>query len=1260
MAQDINIGVNIDSKGMGQLEKRTSQAASAMDNLNQGKNTYNRLEKGSAQLSSNSTKNFSKMNQVVGDGLVPAYAVLAANVFAVSAAFNVLRRSAQMEQLEQGIIAVGRASGQNLTMLSERLQEVSGNALSAAQSMEAVALGASSGFNSAQLEDLTKVAKGASLALGRNLPDSIDRLVRGAAKLEPEILDELGIMVRLDTAASEYAVAIGKTAKELTQFEKRQAFVNAIIEQGTSKFGALADEMDSNVYDSLGAAFQDLSHAVLSAVNTITPALRFLSDNFLMMVGSTAAFSAGIIGQMIPSLTEGGAELAKLAQAQSDQAKAHLKSLQGIEGAPKIFNQYVDGMIDGTNSAVENKKAINSLNASIRQHNTHLEKQPQKYAAGTKAGADKRAIIGNLELALGSYAAAQTAATVAEELNTIATYQNAAAQGNLQGMLTAGKAIWAADTAATMANAAGKGFLAKSIIIVNGTLATTITLLKGFAIYLLKMLPLIGLVTIAAGTLYMAFKKLRDVSMTDLDKTIERVQERLEEFPNILDKTVERIIRAKTEWDAFGAGLKSAAGITTQLATSFTEISVANAKERAKQKEDLRVKIALKKIEADRAQTQYGFTSDDKTSEFAGIGQEEASAAKEALNKLNKELEELELRQKLASNNGSEFAQQQSALVQTIGAGLTHFNALKEVTKDNANLQKLYGDTTEKLAELFDRIRTADTPEALAQIQKELLGLERATNNASEAFDNLVKAQDGLKAYLQDTQKDYGFLSELDDKMGPILKTIEGLSDFELDSNKVKELSQLLNIDPNNFNEAFTNLYNRILKVREGAKQLQTDLAATARQNAIYSSMGTRDSVSIQNDLSMIPESIKQLESEREIYTQLKNQEEVNKRTLQIEQLKTKEIQLQAKLLADNVARDKEIFGGGVAGVTDLVGRFDSEAEQDKFKVMSTVEQLQILKDASATSLAELAKLGPEGEMMASITSATMNMAEGFTTAFQAMEDGVSGFQGSMMIAAAAVQGLSQIQQAQAKNQVAGIDKAIEAEKKRDGQSAASLAKIAAMEKKKEAIQRKAFEQKKKMDLAGAIISTALGITRALAEGGPFAGPILATMIGAMGAMQIAAIQAQTFDGGGGSTPTVSGVKIGNRQNTTDLATARSPSGELAYARGGQGVGNMTNFTPAFTGYRASGGNTAFMVGEQGPEMFIPERPGKIVPADETAQMGAPVNVNFSINAIDATGVEDLLYAQRGNIIGMIRTAANSHGETFLETVDDTAMSMER
>ena len=108
--------------------------------------------------------------------------------------------------------------------------------------------------------------------------------------------------------------------------------------------------------------------------------------------------------------------------------------------------------------------------------------------------------------------------------------------------------------------------------------------------------------------------------------------------------------------------------------------------------------------------------------------------------------------------------------------------------------------------------------------------------------------------------------------------------------------------------------------------------------------------------------------------------------------------------------------------------------------------------------------------------------------------------------------------------------------------------------------------------------------------------------------------------------------------------------------RGERGMGGIDSFNPkgAFAGYRSrtEGGNTGFMVGEQGPELFMPDRPGRIVPNDDIAAAGGNANVTFNINAVDAAGVEDVLLQQRGNLIGMIREASNSYGQTFLEDVD--------
>ena len=175
----------------------------------------------------------------------------------------------------------------------------------------------------------------------------------------------------------------------------------------------------------------------------------------------------------------------------------------------------------------------------------------------------------------------------------------------------------------------------------------------------------------------------------------------------------------------------------------------------------------------------------------------------------------------------------------------------------------------------------------------------------------------------------------------------------------------------------------------------------------------------------------------------------------------------------------------------------------------------------------------------------------------------------------------------------------------------------------------------------------------------------LSIMVGALGVAQLAVIAGTSYQGGGsgiGGATGPSSISMGERNKKSDLSQSRGAAGELAYFRGDRGVGGAEDFRGAFYGrrHRASGGNTGYVVGEQGPELFMPDRPGTIVPADDTAAMGGGANVTFNISAIDAAGVEDVLVEQQGNIIGMLRTAANSYGEEFMEDIDETIYSTPR
>src|SRR5210317_649125 len=242
---DIKIKINVDGKEIELTKKQADKLGKSLDKTGTSAHSADRRLKGAAQASSNTTKNFSKMAQGITGGLVPAYATLAANIFAIGAAFRFLQDAANYRILIQGQQEYATITGESLKLLTSRLQEATGQQLAFAEAAQSVAIARSAGVSTDQIGRLGVLAKNASIALGRDLTDSLNRLIRGVTKAEPELIDELGIILRLETAAENYGNKINKAGKDLNIFEKSQAVVNEVLEQGESKFGDFNTELNA-------------------------------------------------------------------------------------------------------------------------------------------------------------------------------------------------------------------------------------------------------------------------------------------------------------------------------------------------------------------------------------------------------------------------------------------------------------------------------------------------------------------------------------------------------------------------------------------------------------------------------------------------------------------------------------------------------------------------------------------------------------------------------------------------------------------------------------------------------------------------------------------------------------------------------------------------------------------------------------------------------------------------------------------------------
>lgn len=95
-----------------------------------------------------------------------------------------------------------------------------------------------------RLGELAEVASKASTALGTDLTQAFADIVKGIGRQSRLILDNLGIIIDAEKAYGDYATMIGKVASELTEAERKQAFLNETIAQGMEKFGDIEAVVD--------------------------------------------------------------------------------------------------------------------------------------------------------------------------------------------------------------------------------------------------------------------------------------------------------------------------------------------------------------------------------------------------------------------------------------------------------------------------------------------------------------------------------------------------------------------------------------------------------------------------------------------------------------------------------------------------------------------------------------------------------------------------------------------------------------------------------------------------------------------------------------------------------------------------------------------------------------------------------------------------------------------------------------------------------
>lgn len=251
-------------------------------------------------------RDFANQAQGLG-GLVRVYATFAANIFAVSAAFEALNKAAQTDRLIQSLEKLSVSAGTNLKSVAKNLQEASGQALSFGEAVQFTNIGTTAGLAGQQIESLTKIARGAATVLGRDVGDSIRRIIQGTAKQEQEILDELGIFLKANQAYEKYAQTFNIKVDDLTAQQKTQAYANEVERLG-QKFIEFSEIPDP--FTKFTATGKNALNSLLTTINkAVEPVLELFASSEGAIKATIGLISTVLIRQALPQLATALSEL---------------------------------------------------------------------------------------------------------------------------------------------------------------------------------------------------------------------------------------------------------------------------------------------------------------------------------------------------------------------------------------------------------------------------------------------------------------------------------------------------------------------------------------------------------------------------------------------------------------------------------------------------------------------------------------------------------------------------------------------------------------------------------------------------------------------------------------------------------------------------------------------------------------------------------------------------------------------------------------
>ena len=217
-------------------------------------------------------------------GLGKAAGIAGAAFFAgrgiISGLTNSIQLASKFQGVSRGFDNLAKSAGFSSAAF-EKFQDATDNTISSVdlmtQANNAMLLGIADSED--QMAELFDVGQRLAQGLGQDTAYGIESLVTGLGRQSKLMLDNLGIMLDVNKANDDYATKLGKTASDLTDAERKQAFVNAAMEEGRRLVEKMGEEQ-LTMASSMDQAKSAISDVGVEIGITLAPAVASIASGF--------------------------------------------------------------------------------------------------------------------------------------------------------------------------------------------------------------------------------------------------------------------------------------------------------------------------------------------------------------------------------------------------------------------------------------------------------------------------------------------------------------------------------------------------------------------------------------------------------------------------------------------------------------------------------------------------------------------------------------------------------------------------------------------------------------------------------------------------------------------------------------------------------------------------------------------------------------------------------------------------------------------